>query len=108
MTEMQDIRKDPEYKASMEVLDAAIRDHFTLIEAWANEHGEGDDVDTSTVIGWTLVIGTVGFNSESGEYHDAVCEMPDSLNKFTAVGLAQYGYGFHKNSIDNYTGRGRG
>ena len=99
------ISKDPAYKASVHKLDEAIAEHLALVEAWANEHGDTPGEDTSALTGWVLVMGTVGFNSENGEFHDALVETPESMNSFMAVGLAQYGYGFLKNETDNYSWR---
>lgn len=100
------LQDNPEYKASVSALDEAIRSHHALLERIGNEQDVNDDgtQDNSIVSGWVLVIGTTGFNSESGEFHDAMVEMPDSLNNFTAVGLARYGMRFTDNLVDNFTG----
>jgi len=97
------ITEDPAYKASVNKLDNAIREHFALVERWANEHD--DDVpgeDASTIAGWVLIMGTVGWNSENGEFHDAVVELPPGMNTFMGVGLAHYGAAFMDDRVNNF------
>jgi len=100
---MPDLRDDPDYRASVDRLDTAIREHHALLERIGNETDDDGTSDTSIVSGWVLTIGTTGFNSESGEFHDAMVEVPASLNNFTACGLARYGMRFLDNMVDNYS-----
>ena len=106
MREVESIQDDPEYKASVNRLDEMIREHFKLIEDFGNKIDANEDgtTDTSMVSGWVLVLGTTGWNSESGEFHDGMVEMPASMNTFMAIGLAEYGHGFLRHSMQNYLG----
>jgi hypothetical protein len=103
---MTDIQANPEYRASVAKLEECVREHHALLERIGNETDANEDgtEDTSVVAGWILVIGTVGFNSEQGEFHDAMVELPASLNNFTALGLARYGFRFLDNMVDNFSG----
>lgn len=100
-----DITENPEYKASVKALDEAIRAHHALLERIGNEEDVNEDgtTDSSLVSGWVLVIGTTGFNSGDGEFHDAMVEVPDHLNNFTGWGLAKYGERFMENLCDNWS-----
>lgn len=102
---MPDIRDNPAYRASLERLDAAIRDHFALLERTGNEADANDTgaTDTSIVTGWVLTIATTGINSEHGEFHDALVEYPDQLSPFTAAGLTRYTQRVLDHLVDDYT-----
>lgn len=93
----------PEYKASAAALDEAIRKHHEVLEALGNETFD-DSADTSIVSGWVLVIGTTGFNSEDGEFHDQMVEAPSTTSWATASGYIRYAQRFVDYQMDNFTG----
>ena len=100
-----DLHEHPEYRASVERLDAAIRDHHALLERIGNDTDVNEDGtrDTSIVSGWVLTIGTTGFNTENGEFNDAMVELPAGLNTFTACGLARYATRLLDDMVDNFS-----
>ncbi|UAJ16100.1 hypothetical protein SEA_TINYMINY_9 [Microbacterium phage TinyMiny] len=101
MEDDKSILDDPKYKASVQRLEDAVRDHHRLLEDWGNEHDEGEP-DQTMVVGWVLVIGQVGFN-DGKEFHSAVVEYPDTLNTFHAEGLAGYGHRFIQDGNNDFT-----
>lgn len=98
------ILNDPEYKASLARIEEAVKVHHRLLEDWGNNNPDFKDgtQDNTIVVGWVLTIGQVGYN-DGREFHDAVVEMPDSLNSFHALGLAEYTYRFMQHQTNNFS-----
>lgn len=95
------ITDDPEYKASVERLEEAIRSHHRLVEDWGNEHGETEE-EHSMVAGWVLVMGQIGYDS-GREFHAALVEYPDSTSSFLAIGLVDYARRFLASQTADYS-----
>lgn len=98
------ILDDPKYKASVQRIEDAVRDHHRLLEDWGNENDEGD-AENTMVVGWVLTIGQVGF-ADGREFHSAVVEYPDTLNQFHALGLADYSQRFLRYQTSDFTAMG--
>lgn len=92
----------PEYRASVDRLDEAIRDHLRILETYGNEQADDGIADTSLTAGWVLTIGQVGY-ADGREFHGAVVEHPQTLNAFMALGLADYTLRFLRSQVDDYT-----
>lgn len=100
---MPNVTETPEYRASIDRLETDIREHLRILEEFGNEHDVDDTgiPEQSMVAGWVLIIGQVGF-ADGREFHAAVVEMPETVNTFHALGLADYGRRFLVNETADY------
>ena len=98
------ITKNPEYKASLEKLDEAIREHHKVVERIGNERFAEGGTESAFVFGWILGIGIMGTDEDGDEFADVLVDTSQALNGFTAMGMSDYVRGFLHEQTNNFSG----